>query len=133
MSLCFLCFLFWIAGNNSHTRTHTRTHAQNGDVLSSEAYDTYCTNVANSNEWGGHVELQALSRALHTQIIVYQVGQAPLVFGGDSHDTGTHAHTDNDGATARNARRRLTVSYHRQYYVLGEHYNSVVPMPVEQM
>jgi OTU domain-containing protein 6 len=96
------------------------------------AFERYCLRMADSAraEWGGQPELLALSRALDCAIEVVQVADipptgssgratlaAPLVLG------------------ARDARGPpLCVAYHRHYYALGEHYNSVGPVgapPVE--
>jgi OTU domain-containing protein 6 len=63
--------------------------------------------VRSSNEWGGHLELRALSEGLNKCIVVYSANQPVLVLGeeGDA----------------------IRLSYHLHYYSLGEHYNQVVP------
>eukprot|EP01045_Picozoa_sp_COSAG04_P020969 COSAG04_NODE_2208_length_4527_cov_1.984643_2_plen_174_part_00 len=64
-------------------------------------------------EWGGQVDVQVLSILLDRRIWVHRAGQDTLPHGDES----------------ENARRTdcLQLSYHRQQYHLGAHYNSVVP------
>jgi OTU domain-containing protein 6 len=70
----------------------------------------YCDNMSNTASWGGQIEIQALSDALQTPVEVYAAGQDVLIM----------------GQTYENVPLRVT--YHRKYYTLGEHYNSVVPI-----
>lgn len=73
------------------------------------SFDDYVDQVRNSAEWGGHLELRALSLALKRPIYVYSVqsGTKPLkIDGGD--------------------KPPIRLSYHLHYYALGEHYNQVV-------
>jgi len=69
----------------------------------------YCAKVESvaGAEWGGQVELRALAACLERQIHVYD-STAPLLVMGEEF-TGPP----------------LKVTYHRHYYSLGEHYNSV--------
>ena len=60
-------------------------------------------------EGGGQPELLALARALDRPIVVYSRDSAPLRMG------------ESDG-------EELVVTYHRDYYALGEHYNSTEPL-----
>jgi OTU domain-containing protein 6 len=76
-------------------------------------YDQYVEQVRSSSEWGGHVELRALSVALRRPIIIYSAREKePLVL----QDTN---HLDDTALPIR-------LSYHLHYYALGEHYNQVV-------
>lgn len=75
-------------------------------------FEAYVERVRSSSDWGGHLELRALSLALNRSIIVYSADAAPLSIGDDS------AKNDKDDP--------IRVSFHRHYYALGEHYNSVV-------
>lgn len=77
------------------------------------SYGDYVNQVRNTAEWGGHLELRALSLALDRPIHVYSVqsGAEPLKI-----DAGA----GNDDSPIR-------LSYHLHYYALGEHYNQVVP------
>ena len=65
--------------------------------------------MASTPEWGGQVELLALSSVLQRPIEVLQAEGAPMV-------VGEHLNTT-----------RLLLTYHRHAYGLGEHYNSVRP------
>ena len=76
-------------------------------------FKAYCTRMASSSDWGGQIEIQALADALKTPIEVYAADQAKTTMGEVFGEQGLEP---------------LRVSYHRQYYALGEHYNSVVPV-----
>ena len=77
------------------------------------SYEEYVDKVRASSEWGGHLELRALSHALKKTIVVYSADVAPLHI----------QHDDNC-----DSERVIRLSFHRRYYALGEHYNSVVPV-----
>ena len=62
-------------------------------------------------EWGGEVEIRAMSARLGRRIFVYDA-EAPLLRMGE----------DSPEAMARPP---LRLAYHRHYFALGEHYNSV--------
>ena len=74
-------------------------------------FAAYVEQVRSSAEWGGHLELRALSTALSKQVHVYSA-QTPtaLIIGEEL--------SDDDP---------IRLSYHLHYYALGEHYNQVVP------
>jgi OTU domain-containing protein 6 len=80
-------------------------------------YDAYCDNVENvsSAVWGGQTELSAIAACLQVPIWVYEVGRPVLKM--------ENGNSDTDAV--------LKVSYHRHFYALGEHYNSVKPVPQE--
>ena len=69
----------------------------------------YVDRVRSSSDWGGHLELRALSVGLKRAIVVYSAVQPKLVLGDES---------DNP----------IILSFHLHYYSLGEHYNQVVPV-----
>ncbi len=78
-----------------------------------KSFDEYVEQVRCSAEWGGHVELRALSMALRRSIYVYSAREKePLIL----QDTN---HLDD-------ALPPIRLSYHLHYYALGEHYNEVV-------
>lgn len=81
-----------------------------GDMLSEEEFDKYCIKVANTTNWGGQVELRALSHVVKRPITVIQADSPPLIMGEEYSD-----------------KESLFVTYHRHMYRLGEHYNSVQP------
>eukprot|EP00980_Cylindrotheca_fusiformis_P008835 scaffold1888_cov120-Cylindrotheca_fusiformis.AAC.5 len=76
------------------------------------SFDDYVNRVRNSAEWGGHLELRALSLALKRPIHVYSVqsGSKPLEIDPELY----------------NDQPPIRLSYHLHYYSLGEHYNQVV-------
>lgn len=76
-------------------------------------YHEYVQKVASSSEWGGHLELRALAMGLKRPIVVYSADAPPLVMGEEYRDV------ENS--------EEIRLSFHRFYYALGEHYNSVVP------
>lgn len=73
-------------------------------------FDAYVERVRSSADWGGHVELRALSLALERPIVVYSAQQVdPL-----------QIHMEYE------EKEPIRLSYHLHYYSLGEHYNAVV-------
>lgn len=82
----------------------------NGD---NSAFERYCEQLRNTASWGGQVELNVLATVLRTPIEVY-AANLPVLRMGENYAKG-----DNNNS--------LRVSFHRRYYGLGEHYNSVVP------
>jgi OTU domain-containing protein 6 len=71
----------------------------------------YCEELRNTNNWGGQLELMALTNALRVPITVH-VADAPDIVMGEQYLDST---------------KTLHLSYHQHAYTLGEHYNSVVP------
>lgn len=101
-----------------------------------EDYKAYVDRVRSSAEWGGHLELRAISMALQRPIHVYSVttataalsggnrGGGPLVIDDSRHDDDNQ---DSD-ISSNNSNNPIRLSYHLKYYALGEHYNHVVPV-----
>lgn len=79
-------------------------------ITTVESFNQYCDTVQNTSEWGGELEVNALSRAYGVEIMVFQMSTAPITFG------------------KGNANGQLRLSYHQHYYHLGAHYNSVVAL-----
>jgi len=77
--------------------------------IEDESFGDHCAKVRSSAEWGGQPEVLALARALQRPIVVYSRDSEPLRMG------------ESDG-------EELVVTYHRDYYALGEHYNSTEPL-----
>ena len=75
--------------------------------LSDDQYEDYCEKMASTPKWGGQVEITALSQALKKPIEVIQAEGPPVQVG------------DFQGC------KPIVLTYHRHYYGLGEHYNSV--------
>ena len=78
------------------------------------SFEEYASKVRKSSEWGGHLELKALAYSLKKTIVVYSTESA-LEIKGDGEGSGDDADDD-----------RIRLSFHRKYYALGEHYNSVI-------
>lgn len=76
-------------------------------------FESYCAKVASATqaEWGGQPEIRALAAALQRPIHIYSA-DAPVVR--MCEEVG-----DADAAAP------LCITYHKHYYALGEHYNSV--------
>lgn len=73
-----------------------------------DLYEEYCKKIAKDGEWGGELELQALSEILSCRIVVYKQKTQPVVYG------------DSESPYA------LYIVFHRYAYSLGGHYNSTV-------
>jgi len=95
----------------SSLREREETYSPFAELKDNEDFAGYCDRVEHSCDWGGHLELRALADALQAPIHVYRAEEDALVLGGESNDGGAP----------------LKVAYHRHYYALGEHYNSVIP------
>lgn len=80
--------------------------------LDDSAYEDYCQKMASTPKWGGQVEISAMSKALRIPIEVIQAEGPPVKIG--------HDEFKNDNA--------VILTYHRHYYGLGEHYNSIKPL-----
>lgn len=87
------------------------SNPRTGEMLSEAEYSAYCTAMAETPAWGGQVELRVLATLLHRPLAVIQAeGQEEVVVG-----------EEEQGA-------RITLSYHRHIFGLGEHYNSVTKL-----
>ncbi|KAL7513695.1 hypothetical protein ACHAXN_010954 [Cyclotella atomus] len=87
-----------------------------------ENYDEYVRHVRETNTWGGQLELRALSCALKVPVVVFSAEGPPLTMGKE------FGEEENDGDLGYGEKKAVLVSFHRYYYALGEHYNSVVPL-----
>ena len=81
-----------------------------GEPLSEDAFEDYCQKVAKSTTWGGQLEIRALANEYKTPIEIIQADGPVINVGG--HEYGSES--------------PLILSYHRHFYRLGEHYNSVI-------
>jgi OTU domain-containing protein 6 len=101
---------------------HFKHFIGDGDVAENDgngadadtAFEMYCNEVENTAAWGGHVEIEALSRALKSHIQVFSAGMTAVGVGQEFKEAG--------GPT-------LQLCYLRHAYGLGEHYNSVKHRP----
>ncbi|KAL7546536.1 hypothetical protein ACHAWF_013949 [Thalassiosira exigua] len=98
-------------------------HVSDGDVGNHPAtYAEYVKNVRSTSVWGGQLELRALSEGLKCPIVVFSAEAPPLTMGAEHAPAGEGGDDEHRGT-----RKALLLSFHRHYYALGEHYNSVVP------
>jgi OTU domain-containing protein 6 len=98
-------------------RTHADMYAPFlclSDDQQSAEYDAYCDTVESitAAKWGGQTEINAISSRLKVPIWVYEVDRPVLKMGAEHEDS-------------ENGVLPLKISYHRHFYALGEHYNSV--------
>ncbi|RDA91317.1 hypothetical protein CP533_1574 [Ophiocordyceps camponoti-saundersi (nom. inval.)] len=75
----------------------------------SEDFDVYAARMRDSAEWGGQLELTALSRRYGAEIRVLESGRVEVIGEEVGKATG----------------KRLWLAYYRHGYGLGEHYNSL--------
>jgi len=111
------CLYRAVADQSDSTYTEVRktcaafmeAHADDfAPFIEDESFGDHCAKVRSSAEWGGQPELLALARALQRPIVVYSRDSEPLRMGEGSDE--------------------IVVTYHRDYYALGEHYNSTEPL-----
>ena len=71
------------------------------------------------------VQVRALSEGLKCPIVVFSAEGAPLTMGAE-HAVANGVEQD-AGDKGWDKKKALLLSFHRHYYALGEHYNSVRP------
>lgn len=113
----FMPFLASVDGED------TAAAASHEGMMTEKEFKTYCRNVAETGDWGGEPEIQALSRAFNVPIHVIQAGPPTIVSHGGEDDTFGGALTPEQSKAAGD--RVVRISYHRRMYGLGEHYNSL--------
>ena len=87
-----------------------------GFMLGEETLESHCNKLLKDGEWGGEIELRALSLALQRQIWVHTMSNV-IKWGED------------EGFDPETA---LHLTYHQYQFGLGEHYNSAVPKDVPE-
>jgi|UniRef100_A0A2S2QVN3 OTU domain-containing protein 6 len=85
------------------------SHPDTGEMLTDDQFEEYCYQVANSVQWGGEIELRALSHIFEMPIKVIQAEGSDITI----------------GIEYTNCKKPLILVFHRHMYGLGEHYNSV--------
>jgi len=85
------------------------SHPDTGEMLTDQQFNEYCDQVANSVQWGGEIELRALSHIFEIPIKVIQAEGSDITI----------------GIEYTNCNKTLILVFHRHMYGLGEHYNSV--------
>ena len=86
-------------------------------------YEEYVNNVRSTSTWGGQLELRALSEGLKCPIVVFSAEGPPLTMGAEFAED----EVEGDDKKGWDKKKALLLSFHRYYYALGEHYNSVIP------
>mmetsp|Transcript_21385 Transcript_21385/g.46436 ORF Transcript_21385/g.46436 Transcript_21385/m.46436 type:complete len:342 (+) Transcript_21385:335-1360(+) len=101
-------------------------HASDGDGGNHPAtFEEYVKNVRSTSTWGGQLELRALSEGLKCPIVVFSADGTPLTMGAEYAAGGKEEDGSDDNGWDK--KKALLLSFHRHYYALGEHYNSVIP------
>ncbi|KIR63852.1 hypothetical protein I312_105202 [Cryptococcus bacillisporus CA1280] len=95
-------------------------------MITPSGFAQYCKAVAETGEWGGEPEIQALSRAYGIPIHVIQRGPPTVVSHGGKDDSFGGGLTAEE--SAKQGERVVRISYHKRMYGLGEHYNSLRPV-----
>ena len=70
--------------------------------------------------------MRALSEGLKCPIVVFSAEGAPLTMGAE-YAVGDGVEGEQDDDKGWDKKKALLLSFHRHYYALGEHYNSVIP------
>lgn len=86
------------------------TNPNTGDCLTDAEFEKYCSDLKNTAAWGGEIETSALSQILQVPIEVIQATGPPTIQGNDKFNG-----------------PNLVITYHRNMYSLGEHYNGTRP------
>lgn len=102
----------------SITGEDTREAAEHDGIMTELEFKKYCQNVAETGEWGGEPEIQALSRAFNVPIHVVQRGPPIVVSHGGKEDSFGGGLTPEQSLAAGD--KVIRISYHRRMYGLGE-------------
>jgi OTU domain-containing protein 6 len=95
----FMPFLPSISGEDG-------TGATDDGIMTPEQFEIYCRRIAETGEWGGEPEIQALSRSFGVPIHVVQSGTPRIVV--------------HEPVEAPKGIKPVMISYHRRMYGLGE-------------
>lgn len=90
-------------------------HKEDFEGFMDEPLIPYVSKIERTAEWGGHLELVALSRAYEVQISVIQDGNIETIEPGE-YVTGP---------------KKIWLAYYKHGYGLGEHYNSLRSVDVD--
>ena len=82
-------------------------HPETGDMLTTEQFDMYCSDMMNNGVWGGLHEAHAISSALKVPVRILQADAKPVTMG------------EGHGGDV------ITLLYYKHKFGLGEHYDSV--------
>ena len=121
----------WARGGSDALRSaaasEMRANADEYAPFLTEDLETYAARIEGpTHEWGGHLELRALSDVLRCIIVVHSANEAPLRL--EPTNLACNRATIPGGRPAPTRQLpELHISYHQHQYMLGEHYNSVIP------
>lgn len=82
-----------------------------GDLMSEQEFKNYCDRIVRTKEWGGHLELTAITQFTKKPIHIFQADNRSPIKIEPKSDFG---------------KRPMLLSFHKHLYHLGEHYNSLV-------
>ena len=89
------------------------------------SYEKYCEKVGSTAEWGGHVEMLAIARALRRNVEVFEVrpgGEVEKMVV-ECVGSGVEGEEGKGGSSFP-----LRVAFMKESYTLGEHYDAVVSL-----
>jgi OTU domain-containing protein 6 len=97
-------------------------------------YKDYVASVRTSHDWGGHLELRAISMALRRPVHIYSIQtREPVIIDASAaavaaSSSSSFVSDDQEAttSTSNHVAEPIRLSYHLHYYALGEHYNRVV-------
>lgn len=94
-----------------------QAHRSDFEPFLEDDFDEYCARMRKATSWGGHVEVQALSRALGINALIYQPAEAGRAdrLSSSAVEMATSEVDDT---------RCVQLSYHPTHHA-GQHYNSV--------
>jgi len=94
------------------------------EVEEAGSYEAYCEKVESTAEWGGHVEMLAIARALRRNVEVFEVRP-----GGEVEKMVVEGVVGSgDGGGEDGSLKPLRVAFMKESYTLGEHYDAVVSL-----
>ena len=107
-----------------------RANADDYSPFLTEDLETYVRRIEGpTHEWGGQLELRALSDALCCTIVVHSAGEPPLRLEPEPlPPMSARGYGGQRQHLLQLQQPELHISYHLRQYMLGEHYNSVVPL-----
>lgn len=94
-----------------------QAHRSDFEPFLEEDFDEYCSRMRQPKSWGGHIEVQALSRALGVNAVIYQPAEASRP------DKLVSTAVEMTTSEAEDA-RCVQLSFHPTHHA-GQHYNSV--------
>lgn len=82
-----------------------------GDLMSQTEYINYCTRISKTKEWGGHIELTAITQFTKKAVHIYQADhREPIII----------------EPAIKTEKKPMLISFHKHLYHLGAHYNSLI-------